>query len=471
MIKRSLVTVAVLTAGLLVAAIASDPARARGASPIIRSKLLGHSVNGRPIIAYELGNPYSHKKALILGEMHGDEPAGVTVVRSIMHETSAVTGMDLWVVPTMNPDGFARHTRQNAHHVDLNRNWPDRWRPLTGTYYSGPHPLSEPETRAMYHFLNWLRPHYLISLHQPLHGVDTTDGGATHPALRHRLSQNLGLPEKAFRCWSVCHGSMTGWFTRHIPGAAITIEFGWTPATGYLTGRARRGIITAMGGGFAGLATRNPIGRVDHARGTGSRVRIDGWALDPDIRSTALSVALFDGKRQITRHRTTVLRPDINKRYATSGRHGFRWTFAATNGRHRYCVVYRNVGAGSGNTKTCRTLTVNGSPAGELEDASSTQAGTADLTGWTFDPDRPQRSISVRVSADGTSLGDYPSNVPRPDIDSKFGISGNHGFAINLTGLAAGDHTLCVIALNVGSTLAPSTSLGCQRVSVAGGTG
>jgi hypothetical protein len=40
--------------------------------------------------------------------------------------------------------GDAHHTRHNAEGVDLNRNWPYNWRHLTGTFDSGPHPLSEP---------------------------------------------------------------------------------------------------------------------------------------------------------------------------------------------------------------------------------------------------------------------------------------------------------------------------------------
>jgi hypothetical protein len=459
-----LLAVAVLGASLLAAVPGVGSAAARGSTPVIRSKLLGHSVTGRPIVAYQLGNPYSRKKAVILGEMHGDEPAGVTLVRSILHQKRAVSGLDLWVVPTMNPDGYARHTRQNAHGGDLNRTGPHRWRHLTGEYYSGPHALSEPETRAMYAFLKWLRPQYLISLHQPLHGVDTTDGGATHPAFRHRLAHNLGLPEKAFRCWSVCHGSMTGWFARHQPGVAITIEFGWTPATRYLTGRARLGMITAMGGGFAGLASRNPIGKFGHARAHGSTVHLDGWTVDPDLKATPLTVALFDGNRQLRVHRTAVLRPDINDRFNTTGRHGYRWAFAATNGTHHYCVVYRNVGAGSGDTKICRTVTVHGSPAGELENASSTEPGTAELTGWTFDPDRPKQSITVRVTEGGKTIGEYPADVSRPDIDTAYHVTGDHGFAINLTKVAAGNHTFCVTALNVGPALAPDTALGCRSV-------
>ena len=60
--------------------------------------------------------------------MHGDEHAGVVVARLGAQVRVPTAGRNLWVIPTMNPDGDAAHTRQNAHHVDLNRNWPYHWR-------------------------------------------------------------------------------------------------------------------------------------------------------------------------------------------------------------------------------------------------------------------------------------------------------------------------------------------------------
>ena len=44
---------------------------------------------------------------------------------------------------------------------------------LDGNYESGAHPASEPETRAMMRFLTDVDPDYVLSFHQPLHGVDT----------------------------------------------------------------------------------------------------------------------------------------------------------------------------------------------------------------------------------------------------------------------------------------------------------
>jgi predicted deacylase len=241
------VAAVVVTAAAVVLSTAA-PASARAPGPVRR--VIGHSVLGRPIVAYHLGDPHARVTALILGQMHGDEHAGVVVANSIIHGSSAVTGVNLWVVPTMNPDGDARHTRQNAHGVDLNRNWPNNWAHLTGQYYSGPRPLSEPETRAMWRFLRHIRPRYVVSLHQPLHGVDATAGrGKAYRAFRAALSRNLHLPVKDFRCWSVCHGSMSAWYQAHRIGVAVeTVEFGWHPSHRYLVRTARRGIIAALHG-------------------------------------------------------------------------------------------------------------------------------------------------------------------------------------------------------------------------------
>lgn len=250
--RRSGVVAAVMSTIVVLgsALVAAQPSSARQSSPtVIGRKVIGHSVAGRSIVAYHLGNPHSRIKAVVLGQMHGDEHAGVVVARSIVHGRP-VAGIDLWVVPTMNPDGDARHRRTNRHKVDLNRNWPTRWAHLHGQYYSGRKPLSEPETRAMWRFLRGVHPTYLVSLHQPLHGVDTTDGGARNHAFRNRLARNLHLPKKPFRCWGVCHGSMTRWVTKHQSGAAITVEFGWHPTSHALRHRAPRGIIAAFRGRY-----------------------------------------------------------------------------------------------------------------------------------------------------------------------------------------------------------------------------
>ena len=68
-----------------------------------------------------------------------------------------------------------------------------------------------------------MKPTYVVSFHQPLHGVGRDD---ERRPFQRRLAHGLGLPIKAFNCSGVCHGTMTSWFNAHHAGTAITVEFG-----------------------------------------------------------------------------------------------------------------------------------------------------------------------------------------------------------------------------------------------------
>ncbi len=63
---------------------------------------------------------------LVVATMHGEENFGQYVARGLL-EGRKITGVDLWVVPVLNPDGLAKDRRW-AGHVDLNRNFPTNGR-------------------------------------------------------------------------------------------------------------------------------------------------------------------------------------------------------------------------------------------------------------------------------------------------------------------------------------------------------
>jgi predicted deacylase len=217
---------ALLPAALVVPARGASSTDVRPA--VIGRRVLGHSVQGRPIVAWHLGQP-GRTKVVLISVMHGNEPAPRRILTDL-RDGLPVHDLDLWVVPVYNPDGFAHHTRRNAHGVDPNRNYPYRWIRQTGSYDSGPRPASEPETRAMMRFLDRVRPAYVLSFHQPLHGVDVTE----RPRFSRRVARALGLPTSHLDCGSTCHGTMTMWFNHRYPGFALTVEYGASPSAATL---------------------------------------------------------------------------------------------------------------------------------------------------------------------------------------------------------------------------------------------
>ena len=216
--------------------------QARAADATIGVRVIGKSVGGRKIRAYHLGEP-GKQKVVLISTMHGDEAAPRQILTAL-RKGPPIRGINLWVVPTYNPDGLARHTRKNAHGIDLNRNYPYRWANLDGPYESGPRPASEPETRAMMRFLSDVRPSRILSFHQPLHGVDTDT--KLHGFAR-RTASKLDLPAKRFDCGSVCHGTMTMWYNHRFRGGAVTVEYGAHPSRHRLRVRAPRQILSIWG--------------------------------------------------------------------------------------------------------------------------------------------------------------------------------------------------------------------------------
>ncbi len=220
-------------------------ASVRARPAVLSVRVIGHSVRGHPIRAWELGDRHADVTAVAIARMHGNEAAGQTVLDTL-RDGHALHGIHLWVIPRDNPDGVLRGQRQNARGVDLNRNFPRRWKHLTGYYDSGPRPASEPETRGLMRFLSRVDPTYVVSIHTPLYGLDVRR--AKNVAFARRLAQDLRLPDKQLRCSGRCHGTLSQWFNHRYAGACVTVEFGTSPSYRYLHVRVPRGLVRAMGG-------------------------------------------------------------------------------------------------------------------------------------------------------------------------------------------------------------------------------
>lgn len=185
-----------------------------------------YSIQNRPIEVHTLGS--GPKTIMLMAGVHGDEPAGVDVVRLILSHlrkmpADSLEGLRIVVMPCANPDGRAANTRQNANKIDLNRNFPDK---TFGTgkkskmYNAGKIAASEPETRAILSVVADYKPSLIISLHEPLACVNYNG-----PCIRlaKKLSKATGLPAVGDVGYPT-PGSMGNYFgvSRRLP--VITLE-------------------------------------------------------------------------------------------------------------------------------------------------------------------------------------------------------------------------------------------------------
>ncbi|WP_433187158.1 M14 family zinc carboxypeptidase [Actinoallomurus sp. CA-150999] len=221
---------------------AASGGTATGGTPppaaVRRTVPLGASVDGRPIVAVESGDPASPRKVLVVGCIHGDEQAGIAVARALV-DGPAPAHADLWVIPVLNPDGVAAHTRGNAHGVDLNRNLPAGWRspgPPGSEFFAGSGPLSEPESRSVAALIRRIRPTVGIWFHQHMAVVDTSEGPKE---VERRFARQVGLPARPLTDYP---GSVTGWENTVVPDSAFVVEL---PA-GALSAPAVRRYVAAV---------------------------------------------------------------------------------------------------------------------------------------------------------------------------------------------------------------------------------
>lgn len=224
--------------------------QAASSTYVTDARTIGHSRQGRPIKAYFRGNPKADHQVLVLGQMHGNEPAGPIVASFIKNNLKPRPGTGMWVILSMNPDGRARYDRQNARNVDLNRNWPTSgWSgKRSSNYWGGPKAASEPETVAMMTFLKDVKPDFIASIHQPFGVVDTNHKDRKY---EWRLMKALRLPGRPVPISGLPKGkvepTLTGWYNtatkRH--GTSVTIELPGSASNAYLTQTVAPGVMRA----------------------------------------------------------------------------------------------------------------------------------------------------------------------------------------------------------------------------------
>jgi protein MpaA len=150
----------------------------------------GTSVEGRPLVFAEFGEPSASNTTLVLSAVHGDEITplylGIEVAHWLVEHQKDYGKAHVIIAPMVNPDGFFRkpRTRTNAHGVDVNRNfathdWPERalkaWKVKYRSdprRFPGSAARSEPETLFQEELIRLVKPNKILSIHSPLNHLD-----------------------------------------------------------------------------------------------------------------------------------------------------------------------------------------------------------------------------------------------------------------------------------------------------------
>ncbi|MGK2896303.1 MAG: DUF2817 domain-containing protein [Candidatus Saccharimonadales bacterium] len=201
--------------------------------------IYGYSRRGRPLYAYYFGN--GSTTTLYVGAIHGSEPSSKYILEDWVNELEAnswriPTGNSVVVVPSINPDGVAAGTRNNANNVNLNRNFPtsDWQRDIDDTNGfvkdgGGTEPLSEPESRALASLSQALRPRLTLSYHA-VGSMVIGDPGGYSATYATQYASTVGYKDATYAGSSSFDYSITGafedWSYQNAGLPSITIELG-----------------------------------------------------------------------------------------------------------------------------------------------------------------------------------------------------------------------------------------------------
>ena len=157
-------------------------------SPRLVIETIGTTVQGRPIPMVHVlpQGAGARLRVLVFCQQHGNEPSGK---EAALHLLSRIAGgqeetlgaLDLYLVPSVNPDGNEAAKRQNAHGADLNRDH------LL---------LSQPETRVLHDLFQRVQPEVTLDVHEygPFGKAWTSTGWVRAMDEQYGAPTNLNVP-------------------------------------------------------------------------------------------------------------------------------------------------------------------------------------------------------------------------------------------------------------------------------------
>ena len=205
----------------------------------VETRIIGHSVLGRPIHAFHVGG-YDGSQIIITGAIHAREWITALLVVELARvygsggKTFFAEGCGIYFVPLVNPDGVEIALgckplwKANARGVDLNVNFDADWgggaqnvRVAGPENFIGPYPNSEPEVRALIDFTREVEPRATVAYHSKgelVYYVNARDRG-----IAEKIGEVTGY--KPMRTVNST-GGYSDWVSLHLGVPALTIEVG-----------------------------------------------------------------------------------------------------------------------------------------------------------------------------------------------------------------------------------------------------
>lgn len=253
--------------------------KARAKCQNLRVLPVGCSLLGRSIQAIAFGNPECAN--LMIGGVHGSEWLTTLLMLQFADKIvsaqvcgAPIAGVDtcrigsersLIIVPCLNPDGMdisllgaesalfrsaevirmnggpnTSRWQANARGVDLNHNFNAGWKELKQmerdegitspgpTKFGGEHPHSEPETRAIAHFIECFQPRNVYTFHSQGEEIYYKYGSNTPPGaeLIAKMFAEVSGYEVLEPTGTASHGGLKDWFIDTYSRPGFTFEIG-----------------------------------------------------------------------------------------------------------------------------------------------------------------------------------------------------------------------------------------------------
>jgi cell wall-associated NlpC family hydrolase len=228
--------------------------------------------------------------------------------------------------------------------------------------------------------------------------------------------------------------------------------------------------------GAAAPGPHDPFGSSTAGTAVTGGVRFTGWAVDPDARTSNVSITVVqDGVTPTASVLTSRANATVTSTYSAGPTPGFSITAPLPTGAHTLCVVAGNVGQGLVTLLKCVTTplgvaltpsqTAAHNPRGAIAGASASST-TFRVRGWASDPDYLNRRSLVVLYVDGSPQATVVTQPYAPPRPTGSGAYSAYDISVPVT---AGMHLGCIWVVNVG--IGSNKFLGCRARDTRGAAG